>query len=126
MTKENQILQLELQDQKLKNKLKIQTKEKETDDDDGKLRLRHIAQSFALCYNLWVRTRPEVLSAIQIPPNYNPSTRYAPNVDDPAFKAVDHELYGVLHDFNSHVKEGEKDYAKSGPVLRTVSILAQV
>jgi hypothetical protein len=59
---------------------------------------------------------------MELPATYNPATRYAPDVDDPRFNAVQHELYGVLYDFNSHVKAEEKNYAKSGNLLRSVSL----
>jgi hypothetical protein len=121
LTQKNEALQLELQDQKLKNKLKMRTGAKD-DDADGRLRLRHLSQSFTLSSSLWIRTRPDNLAPMRLPTAYDPSTRFTPNTNDPKFDAVQHELHGVIYELGLLLKEGEQHYVTSDTVLRTVSL----
>lgn len=88
---------------------------------EGKLRLRHIGQSFSLSQNLWVRTSPDALAKTQLPQNYDPNTRFNADTTNPAFDAVEHELHSTIYELKAHLKPEEQHYRSSVVSLRRVS-----
>lgn len=118
MKKQLESAQHDLQEQKLKNKLKIPTTTENSPSSTSKLRLRHIAQSFAFCQNLWLNVPPDVISNTQLPPDYNPATRFQQD----AIRDDTTALYDMVYELQEHLGEKDKETRTSKVLMNQVIV----
>jgi hypothetical protein len=83
--------------------------------------LRHYAQGFTFSTNFWTVEKASVVVATEIPPDFNPLTRYTTVPSTPNL-ARKHALYCFLWELNEYLPEEGKHFLKNVSEMEKVSL----